>query len=69
MLQTNMELTERKLKAARVLYGFKQSELAKAVGRSQAWLSLVESGKIIPQNTEYCKLEHILQGKGTAQKA
>ena len=60
---TNMELTERRLKSMRVLHGLKQSELAKAISRSQAWVSLVETGKLIPQPEQLRQIRKILSGQ------
>ena len=49
------------LKCMRVLRGYRQRELAKQVGRSQPWLSLVEQAKLEPQHEEARKLAKILQ--------
>jgi|WetSurMetagenome_2_1015567.scaffolds.fasta_scaffold1106696_2 DNA-binding XRE family transcriptional regulator len=61
MLNSNIELTERRLKSIRVLYGLKQSELAAHIGRSQTRLSFVESGKLLPQPEEARKIAEILK--------
>ena len=49
------------LKAFRILYGLKQEELARIVGRSQPWLSLVEGGKLLPQEDEAEKIAKALK--------
>ena len=49
------------LKAIRVLHGFSQEELAQRVDRSQAWLSKVETGKLLPQREEAEKMAEALK--------
>ena len=49
------------LKAFRILYGLKQEELARIVGRSQPWISLVEGGKLLPQREEAKKIARALK--------
>ncbi len=49
------------LKAFRILYGLKQEELARIVGRSQSWVSLVEGGRLLPQRNEAEKIARALK--------
>ncbi len=49
------------LKAFRILYGLKQEELARIVGRSQSWVSLVEGGRLLPQRNEAEKIAKVLK--------
>jgi len=51
----------RLFKAVRVFRGLTQCELARTIGRSQPWLSQVESGKRLPQPEEARKLAEILK--------
>ena len=48
------------LKTVRILKGFHQATLAKRVGRTQSWLSLVENEKLEPQREEAEKLAEVL---------
>jgi transcriptional regulator with XRE-family HTH domain len=56
-----MELQPRVIKALRVLAGLRQVDLAEAVDRTQAWLSYVESGRLIPQRAQANKIAEILR--------
>ncbi len=49
------------LRAFRVLYGLNQEELARIVGRSQAWVSRVERGQLLPQREQAKKLAKVLK--------
>ena len=44
-------MTRRSLTAARVYRGLTQDQLALKVGKSQPWVSLVESGRLIPDRS------------------
>ena len=48
------------LKITRVIHGLKQEDLAQQIGRSQSWLSRVESGKLLPQRAEAEKIAEAL---------
>jgi ribosome-binding protein aMBF1 (putative translation factor) len=54
-------MEHQKIKAARALCDLKQSQLAKTVGRSQAWISLVETGRLIPKEEQKRKIEELLK--------
>ncbi len=61
MPSLNSELIElRLLKALRVLRGMKQDDLAAAVGRSQTWVSFVETGRILPAPEQTRKIAQAL---------
>ncbi len=49
------------LRAFRVLYGLNQEELARIVGRSQAWVSRVERGQLLPQEEQARKIAKVLK--------
>ena len=49
------------LRAFRVLYGLNQEELARIVGRSQAWVSRVERGQLLPQKEQARKIAKVLK--------
>ena len=49
------------LKAVRVLHGLRQKDLARKVGRSRPWVSLVENGKLDPQREEAEKIAKVLR--------
>ena len=49
------------LKVFRILYGLKQEELGRIIGRSQPWVSLVEGGKLLPQEKEARKVAKALK--------
>ena len=49
------------LKGLRVLHGLRQKDLARKVGRSRPWVSLVESGKLDPQREEAEKIAEVLR--------
>ena len=48
------------IKIHRVIAGLSQYEVARAIGRSQPWLSLVERGFVIPNKPERRRLCKIL---------
>ncbi|WP_439644093.1 helix-turn-helix domain-containing protein [Gemmatimonas sp.] len=50
----------RKIKAARVIKGWDQIELAEALGRSQEWISRVERGALVLSVFEYARIAQIL---------
>lgn len=52
----------RRLRVKRVLVGFSQAELAKRVGKSSAWLSLVERGYLRPSPEMFRRLQAALKG-------
>ena len=54
-------MESRLIAALRVLRGMTQRQLATDVGRSQTWVSFVESGKVIPRDKELQKLKTVLQ--------
>ncbi len=51
----------RALRAARALSGFTQEDLAAAIGKQQAWVSLVESGRMLPTKSEAAEISKVLQ--------
>lgn len=48
-------------KAARVLNGLTQEDLAVAIGKQQPWVSLVESGRMLPTKSEAADIAKVLQ--------
>ncbi len=48
-------------KAARVLNGLTQEDLAEAIGKQQAWVSLVENGRMLPTKSEAAEIAKVLQ--------
>ncbi len=49
------------LRAARVLSGFTQEDLGAAIGKQQAWVSLVESGRMLPTKSEAAEIARVLR--------
>jgi len=49
------------LKVMRAIYELKQEDLAREVGRSRPWLSLVENGKLEPQREQAERLTKLLE--------
>ena len=49
------------LRAARVLNGLTQEDLGAAIGKQQAWVSLVESGRMLPTKSEAAEIAKVLQ--------
>lgn len=47
------------LKTMRAIYGLRQEDLAKELGRSRPWLSLVENGKLEPQQEQKERLDEL----------
>ena len=56
-----MNHSMRALRAARVLSGFTQEDLAEAIGKQQAWVSLVENGRMLPTKSEAAEIAKVLQ--------
>ncbi len=56
-----MNHSMRALRAARVLSGFTQEDLAEAIGKQQPWVSLVESGRMLPTKSEAAEIAKVLQ--------
>lgn len=54
----------RRLRFQRLLRGIPQVELAQRVGKSPAWLSLVERGYLRPTPELLSKLKTALKGRG-----
>ena len=50
-----------RLKAARVLRGLRQSDLAEKLGRSQSWLCEVERGLIEPSDLDVALICRVLK--------
>ena len=48
-------------KAARVLNGLTQEDLAVAIGKQQPWVSLVENGRMLPTKSEAAVIAKVLQ--------
>ncbi len=49
------------IRAVRVLEGFNQETLGKQVGKSQSWVSRVESGKLLPEREEVERIAEVLR--------
>ena len=49
------------MKAARVLNGLTQEDLAEAIGKQQPWMSLVESGRMLPTKSEAADIAKVLR--------
>ena len=49
------------LRAARVLNGLTQEDLGAAIGKQQAWVSLVESGRMLPTKSEAAEISKVLR--------
>ncbi len=49
------------IRAVRVLEGFNQETLGKQVGKSQSWVSRVESGKLLPERREGERIAEVLR--------
>ncbi len=49
------------IRAVRVLEGFNQETLGKQVGKSQSWVSRVESGKLLPEREEAERIAEVLR--------
>ncbi len=58
-----MNNSMRALRAARVMSGFTQEDLAEAIGKQQAWVSLVESGRMLPTKSEAAKISKVLRAE------
>ncbi len=56
-----MNHSMRALRAARVLSGFTQEDLGAAIGKQQAWVSLVESGRMLPTKSEAAEISKVLR--------
>ncbi len=56
-----MNHSMRALRAARVLSGFTQEDLGAAIGKQQAWVSLVESGRMLPTKSEATEISKVLR--------
>ncbi len=56
-----MNLSMRALRAARVMSGFTQEDLGAAIGKQQAWVSLVESGRMLPTKSEAAEIAKVLR--------
>lgn len=54
----------RRLRLKRLLLGLNQAELARRVGKSPAWLSLVERGYLRPDTEVLARLNASLKGEG-----
>jgi transcriptional regulator with XRE-family HTH domain len=54
----------RRLRLRRVLVGMSQAELARRVGKSPAWLSLVERGYLRPETDMLARLKASLKDGG-----
>lgn len=54
----------RRLRLKRVLVGMSQAELARRVGKSPAWLSLVERGYLRPVPDMLARLKASLKDQG-----
>ncbi len=49
------------IRAVRVLEGFNQETLGKQVGKSQSWVSRVESGRLLPEREEAERIAEVLR--------
>ena len=49
------------MKAERARCGLTQEDLAEAVGKGQAWVSLVESGRMLTTKSEAAEIAKILR--------
>ncbi len=58
-----MNHSMRALRAARVMSGFTQEDLAAAIGKQQAWVSLVESGRMLPTKNEAAEIARVLRAE------
>jgi len=56
-----MNHSMRALRAARVMSGLTQEDLGAAIGKQQAWVSLVESGRMLPTKSEAAEISKVLQ--------
>ncbi len=56
-----MNHSMRALRAARVLSGFTQEDLGAEIGKQQAWVSLVESGRMLPTKSEAAEISKVLR--------
>ncbi len=56
-----MKHSMRSLRAARVLSGLTQEDLGAAIGKQQAWVSLVESGRMLPTKSEAAEISKVLR--------
>ncbi len=56
-----MNHSMRALRAARALNGLTQEDLAEAIGKQQAWVSLVESGRMLPTKNEAAEISKVLR--------
>ena len=56
-----MNHSMRSLRAARILSGFTQEDLGAAIGKQQAWVSLVESGRMLPTKSEAAEIAKVLR--------
>ena len=50
----------RQLKAARALSGLRQVDVAQAVNRTQAWMSLIETGRLLPSRQKAIEIARAL---------
>lgn len=56
----------RRLRLKRILVGISQAELARRVGKSAAWLSLVERGYLRPGPDILARLKAVLKDRENA---
>ncbi len=49
------------MKAERARCGLTQEDLAEAIGKQQAWVSLVESGRMLPTKSEAAEISKVLR--------
>ena len=58
-----MNHSMRALRAARALSGLTQEDLGAAIGKQQAWVSLVESGRMLPTKSEAAEIARVLRAE------
>lgn len=56
-----MKLINTRLRAARVLQGFSQAELAEKISRSQTWVCQLERGLVEPSDLDVSIICRVLQ--------
>jgi len=59
-----MHMDDSQLRIKRILLGLSQHEIARRVGRSAAWISLVERGYVKPKNELREKIRKALNRNG-----
>ena len=57
-------MTPKQIKAARILLGWKQSDLAKAAGLSKTAITQIESGYVLPRQSSMNALREALEAQG-----